>query len=79
MTREITFSAEETVKDVVVPITLDSVLEATEQFTATLSPVAGPVGILIGQGEAKATIVDDDGEIRNTDSLKHFMNRLFMS
>ena len=45
------------------PIQQDSVLEGVELFTATLSPVPGLVGVLIGrQGEATATIIDDDSE-----------------
>ena len=45
------------------PIQQDSVLEGVELFTATLSPVPGPVGVLIGeQGEATATIIDDDSK-----------------
>ena len=62
LTQEVTFSAEETVKKVTVRIRNDSVLEGAEQFTAILSPIAGPVGVEIRQRNATATIVDDDGE-----------------
>ena len=59
-----TFGADETVKEVEVSIQQDSVLEGVEPFTATLSPVPGPVSVLIGeQGGATATIVDDDSKL----------------
>ena len=60
VSREVTFSADETVKEVEVPIQQDSVLEGEELFTATISPVSGPVGVQ--NEEATATIVDDDSE-----------------
>ena len=76
-----TFGADETVKEVEVSIQQDSVLEGVELFTATLSPVPGPVGVQIGeQGEATATIIDDDSEAflnmynGSFDSLAHNLN-----
>ena len=60
MSREVTFGADETVKVVEVPIQQDDVLEDLELFTATLSPVSGPVSV--ENEEATATIVDDDSE-----------------
>ena len=60
---EVTFGADETVKVVEVPIQQDNVVEGVELFTATLSPVSGSIGVQIGgQGEATATITDDDSE-----------------
>jgi len=53
---EVTFGADETVKTVDVPIQQDSVLEGVELFTATLSPVPGPVDVQIGE-QGEATIV----------------------
>ena len=61
-TEEVTFSAKETVKYVTVPITTDNVLEGAEQFIATLSPVDGSIDVQIRQGNATATIVDDDSK-----------------
>ena len=60
VSREVTFGADETVKVVEVPIQQDDVLEDLELFTATLSPVSGPVSV--ENEEATATIVDDDSE-----------------
>ena len=61
---EVTFGADETVKTVEVPIQQDGVSEEVEAFTATLSPVPGPINVQIGgDGEATATIVDDDSEL----------------
>ena len=61
---EVTFGADETVKEVEVPIQQDNVVEGVELFTATLSPVSGSIGVRIGgQGEATATITDNDSEM----------------
>ena len=45
----------------------DSVVEPKEQFTATISPVAGPIGVQIGQGDATATIIDGDSKLNVPD------------
>ena len=75
VSREVTLGADETVKEVEVSIQQGSVLEGVELFTAILSPVPGPVGVLIGeQGEATATIIDDDSELlmRNSTYIHAF-------
>jgi Tol biopolymer transport system component len=53
----VTFSAGETTKTLSVPITADTETETSESFKVTLS---NPVGAVLGDGEARGLIVNDD-------------------
>ena len=55
---EVTFSPEETVKIVMVPIQDDGVMEGVENFKASLTTVPGSTGVVIGQDEATISITE---------------------
>ena len=75
-TQRVIFTAKETSKEVIVPIAIDNVVEGAEQFTATLSPVDGSIGVEIRQGNATATIIDDDSKF---EKCTHLLDRLLHS
>jgi hypothetical protein len=54
----VTFAPSSVLATLRIPILADRVAEGTESFFVTLS---APVGAVIGRGQARATIIDDDG------------------
>ena len=63
VSKVVTFNGTESKKVVEVALQDDSAVEPKEQFTATLSPVVGPIGVQIGEGDATATIIDGDSKL----------------
>ena len=55
----VTFEAGVTQTTVSVPITNDSVIENNEMFTTSLSSIEA--NVIIGDGTATITIIDNDG------------------
>jgi len=62
-TNTLTFAPGETSKPIDIATTSDAIAEAVEQFAVTLS---SPSGATIGDANATATIIDDDGAPRVT-------------
>ena len=61
VSRMVTFSAGQSNASVSVPISNDNVIEDSEMFSGSLSPVTENVDI--GADTANVTIMDDDGEL----------------
>ena len=61
VSRMVTFIAGQRSASVSVPITNDTVIEASEMFSGSLSAVTE--NVVIGPDPAYVTIMDDDGEL----------------
>ena len=57
-----TFTAGQTMATVEIPITDDTAVENAEMFSATVSPLTIPSDVMIGEGVASITILDEDGK-----------------
>ena len=57
-----TFAAGQTMATVEIPITDDTAVENAEMFSATVSPSTIPSDVMIGEGVASITILDEDGK-----------------
>ena len=79
--RMVTFSAGQSNASVNVPITNDTVIEASEMFSGSLSAVTENVHI--GADTANVTIMDDDGELVSilccNDTLWLYLSHLLFS
>ena len=63
----VTFSAGQSSASVSVPITNNTVFEASEMFSGSLSAVTE--NVVIGADTANVTIMDDDGELMSLYTL----------